>query len=201
MGNLSIKLFIIFILNSLKKGKSNTSISQNLFSCRAKQVSELEEPVYDLGDHPDFNFRPGTIVIRIAGGVHGSDKKDDTKDDKKDDEKDDEKAATPMEDEEEFHSADDGEGADDETKDKAAADSWCHTGQVLDNGLDGTLRLKWADGTEGSCQPTDLYRVKVKVCKACPQTVRIFNRFHCFPRTQLAFFFRSASTTATTTAS
>ena len=157
-------------------------------------MSELEEPVYDLGDHPDFNFRPGTIVIRIAGGVHSSDKKDDKKED--------EKAATPMEDEEEFHSADDGEGAEDEAKDKTAADSWCHTGQVLDNGLDGTLRLKWADGTEGSCQPTDLYRVKVKVCKAITGTVRIFNRFHSvFPCINWLFLRRLASTTATTTAS
>ena len=27
---------------------------------------ETEEPVYDLQDHPDFKYRPGSIVIRVA---------------------------------------------------------------------------------------------------------------------------------------
>ena len=26
-----------------------------------------EEPVYDLRDHPDFKYRPGSVVIRVAG--------------------------------------------------------------------------------------------------------------------------------------
>lgn len=25
-----------------------------------------EEPVYDLADHPDFKYRPGSVVIRVA---------------------------------------------------------------------------------------------------------------------------------------
>jgi ubiquitin-conjugating enzyme E2 O len=25
-----------------------------------------EEPVYDLSDHPDFKYRPGSVVIRVA---------------------------------------------------------------------------------------------------------------------------------------
>ncbi len=31
-----------------------------------KHVETTEEPVYDLRDHPDFRFRPGSIVIRVA---------------------------------------------------------------------------------------------------------------------------------------
>ena len=31
------------------------------------EKSELtEEPVYDLRDHPDFKYRPGSVVIRVA---------------------------------------------------------------------------------------------------------------------------------------
>lgn len=29
-------------------------------------LEESEEPVYDLKDHPDFKYRPGSIVIRVA---------------------------------------------------------------------------------------------------------------------------------------
>lgn len=29
-------------------------------------VSSSLEPVYDLKDHPDFKYRPGSIVIRVA---------------------------------------------------------------------------------------------------------------------------------------
>ena len=116
--------------------------------------------MYDLGDHPDFNFRPGTIVIRIGGSCSNSSTPD--------------KAPSKAEedDEDEFHSADDGELKSEESmdvteggdKNKAKKDdSWCHTGQVLENGLDGTLLLKWADGSEGKCLPTDLYRVRILI--------------------------------------
>jgi len=33
---------------------------------RPKQLEEEEMSVYDIKDHPDFRFRPGTIVFRIA---------------------------------------------------------------------------------------------------------------------------------------
>lgn len=29
-------------------------------------LSESEVSVYDLKDHPDFQYRPGTVVIRVA---------------------------------------------------------------------------------------------------------------------------------------
>ena len=29
-------------------------------------VAKSEEAVYDLKDHPDFKYRPGSIVIRVA---------------------------------------------------------------------------------------------------------------------------------------
>lgn len=29
-------------------------------------MSESEVSVYDLKDHPDFQYRPGTVVIRVA---------------------------------------------------------------------------------------------------------------------------------------
>lgn len=33
---------------------------------KPKEVEETEMSVYDIKDHPDFRFRPGTIVIRVA---------------------------------------------------------------------------------------------------------------------------------------
>ena len=33
---------------------------------RPTLLEETEEPVYDLKDHPDFKYRPGSIVIRVA---------------------------------------------------------------------------------------------------------------------------------------
>ena len=32
-----------------------------------------EEPVYDLKDHPDFKYRPGTIVIRVGNHDQNND--------------------------------------------------------------------------------------------------------------------------------
>ena len=32
---------------------------------------QTEEPVYDLKDHPDFKYRPGSIVIRVANFIQG----------------------------------------------------------------------------------------------------------------------------------
>lgn len=29
-------------------------------------ISESEVSVYDVKDHPDFQYRPGTVVIRVA---------------------------------------------------------------------------------------------------------------------------------------
>ena len=34
--------------------------------CRPLDLGETEEPVYDLRDHPDFQYRPGSIVIRVG---------------------------------------------------------------------------------------------------------------------------------------
>ncbi len=36
------------------------------FFSRPLYVETTEEPVYDLKDHPDFKYRPGSIVIRVA---------------------------------------------------------------------------------------------------------------------------------------
>lgn len=33
---------------------------------RPKELEEAEMSVFDIKDHPDFRFRPGTIVIRVA---------------------------------------------------------------------------------------------------------------------------------------
>ena len=33
---------------------------------RPKELETTEEPVYDLRDNPDFKYRPGSIVIRVA---------------------------------------------------------------------------------------------------------------------------------------
>ena len=37
-----------------------------LMCFRPLYVGTTEEPVYDLKDHPDFKYRPGSIVIRVA---------------------------------------------------------------------------------------------------------------------------------------
>ena len=34
---------------------------------RPTELNLSEEAVYELRDHPDFKFRPGTIVIRVGG--------------------------------------------------------------------------------------------------------------------------------------
>lgn len=36
---------------------------------RPEFVNEFEVSVYDLKDHPDFQYRPGTIVIRVANFI------------------------------------------------------------------------------------------------------------------------------------
>lgn len=36
---------------------------------RPEFINESEASVYDLKDHPDFQYRPGTIVIRVANFV------------------------------------------------------------------------------------------------------------------------------------
>lgn len=33
---------------------------------RPQMLYESEMSVYDLKDHPDFQYRPGTVVIRVA---------------------------------------------------------------------------------------------------------------------------------------
>lgn len=35
-------------------------------SFRPSLLEENEVSVYDLKDHPDFQYRPGTVVIRVA---------------------------------------------------------------------------------------------------------------------------------------
>lgn len=42
------------------------------FQIRPKCIGESEVSVYDLRDHPDFQFRPGTMVIRV-GNLSGCD--------------------------------------------------------------------------------------------------------------------------------
>lgn len=37
-----------------------------IFSTSPTFFNETEVSVYDLKDHPDFQYRPGTIVIRVA---------------------------------------------------------------------------------------------------------------------------------------
>lgn len=34
--------------------------------CSPAMLEENEVSVYDLKDHPDFQYRPGTVVIRVA---------------------------------------------------------------------------------------------------------------------------------------
>jgi ubiquitin-conjugating enzyme E2 O len=41
-------------------------LSMISFCSRPLYVGTSEEPVYDLKDHPDFKYRPGSIVIRVA---------------------------------------------------------------------------------------------------------------------------------------
>lgn len=37
-----------------------------IFFIRPTLLMENEVSVYDLKDHPDFQYRPGTVVIRVA---------------------------------------------------------------------------------------------------------------------------------------
>lgn len=37
-----------------------------LVCCRPCLLQQNEVSVYDLKDHPDFQYRPGTVVIRVA---------------------------------------------------------------------------------------------------------------------------------------
>ena len=37
-----------------------------VFLFRPKKLEITEEPVYDLTDHPDFKYRPGSVVIRVT---------------------------------------------------------------------------------------------------------------------------------------
>ncbi|GBO99342.1 hypothetical protein EVAR_67086_1 [Eumeta japonica] len=70
---------------------------------------ETECSVYDLKDQPDFQYRPGTMVIRVANFV--------------------------------------GEDA------KSTA------GQVIDNYIDGRVKVWWVDGHISLCWPQDLFEV------------------------------------------
>ncbi|XP_073814917.1 (E3-independent) E2 ubiquitin-conjugating enzyme UBE2O [Musca autumnalis] len=70
---------------------------------------ESEVSVYDLKDHPDFQYRPGTMVIRVANFV-GDDAK-------------------------------------------------CTAGQIIDNFIDGRVKVWWVDGHISMCWPQDLFEV------------------------------------------
>uniref|UniRef100_A0A1I8PX28 UBC core domain-containing protein n=1 Tax=Stomoxys calcitrans TaxID=35570 RepID=A0A1I8PX28_STOCA len=70
---------------------------------------ESEVSVYDLKDHPDFQYRPGTMVIRVANFV-GDDAK-------------------------------------------------CTAGQIIDNYIDGRVKVWWVDGHISMCWPQDLFEV------------------------------------------
>ena len=57
---------IIFMqnLHCFPSGTKEKNVSFSLF--RPSFLSEYEVSVYDLKDHPDFQYRPGTVVIRVA---------------------------------------------------------------------------------------------------------------------------------------
>lgn len=65
--------------------------------------------MYDLRDHPDFQFRPGTMVIRVANftGTEGH----------------------------------------------------CTAGQIIDNYVEGKVKVWWIDGHVSMCWPQDLFEV------------------------------------------
>lgn len=72
-------------------------------------TGETEVSVYDLKDHPDFQYRPGTIVIRVANFV--------------------------------------------------GEDATCTAGQIIDNYIDGRVKVWWVDGHISMCWPQDLFEV------------------------------------------
>lgn len=72
-----------------------------------KGASEVS--VYDLKDHPDFQYRPGTMVIRVANFV--------------------------------------------------GEDANCTAGQIIDNYIDGRVKVWWVDGHISMCWPQDLFEV------------------------------------------
>ena len=76
---------------------------------RPKFAGDAEVSVYDLKDHPDFQYRPGTIVIRVANFV--------------------------------------------------GEDATCTAGQIVDNYIDGRVKVWWVDGHIGMCWPQDLFEV------------------------------------------
>ena len=55
---------ILMPLNSLVDWYRNYTTGSN--ESRPTFVVQSDEPVYDLKDHPDFKYRPGSIVIRVA---------------------------------------------------------------------------------------------------------------------------------------
>lgn len=70
---------------------------------------ESECSVYDLKDQPDFQYRPGTMVIRVANFI--------------------------------------------------GEDAKCTAGQVIDNYIDGHVKVWWVDGHISLCWPQDLFEV------------------------------------------
>uniref|UniRef100_A0A1A9WYQ4 UBIQUITIN_CONJUGAT_2 domain-containing protein n=1 Tax=Glossina brevipalpis TaxID=37001 RepID=A0A1A9WYQ4_9MUSC len=70
---------------------------------------DSEVSVYDLKDHPDFQYRPGTMVIRVANFV--------------------------------------------------GEDAKCTAGQIIDNYVDGRVKVWWVDGHVSMCWPQDLFEV------------------------------------------
>lgn len=65
--------------------------------------------VYDLRDHPFFQFRPGTMVVRVANFT--------------------------------------------------GADRNCTAGQIIDNYVEGKIKVWWIDGHVSMCWPQDLFEV------------------------------------------
>ena len=53
-----------YFSNSLVAWYRNYTTGSN--ESRPTFVGQSDEPVYDLKDHPDFKYRPGSIVIRVA---------------------------------------------------------------------------------------------------------------------------------------
>ena len=66
--------FFISAQASSKFGVVQTSNNQQR-TCRVQWLNNLDSDsnidndvsVYDLADHPDYNFRPGDVIVRLEG--------------------------------------------------------------------------------------------------------------------------------------
>ncbi|XP_037093739.1 (E3-independent) E2 ubiquitin-conjugating enzyme-like [Pollicipes pollicipes] len=116
-------------------------------------LRRTEASVYDLSDHPDFRYRPGTVVISVSPQTRlpppspeqGSG----------------DEATAPQ--------PQDGRERDPEPQTNGpvplpaagspAPPGCAHAGQVLDVLTSGEVKVWWADGSSSNCYPQDLFRV------------------------------------------